>query len=151
MMESFDDSGSAAVGCGIRKKRSNASRRPRLDSNVLLQSNSLLPPSTQPISNESYDTNQCNEDKAVLCDGLGSENKLKRLKLKFGGVTHTIHSNSVADKSSSCFTDFTSQEKLLLQVLCTNFFTYNLLINPSFFFETMSNVHYCDGWSLKIP
>ncbi|KAL5541959.1 hypothetical protein UlMin_009669 [Ulmus minor] len=114
-MESFDDSGSAAVVCGIRKKRSNASRRPRLDSNVLLQSNNLLPPSTQPLSNESYDTNQSNEDKAVLCDGLGSENKLKRLKLKFGGVTHTIHSNSVADKSSSCFTDFTSQEKSLLQ------------------------------------
>ncbi|KAF3456346.1 hypothetical protein FNV43_RR00996 [Rhamnella rubrinervis] len=116
-MESVD-------GCGIRKKRSNPSRRPRLDSHTLLQSYYIVPP-TQPFSNVIPDKNHYNRDKVVVSDGLGSENKLKKLKLKVGGVTHTIHTKSTSDfvsdggssirKSPGCFSAFTHQEKSHLQ------------------------------------
>lgn len=129
-MESSDGSGLAVVGCGIKRKRSKASRKPRLDSRTLLESSNLLPLSTELYSNGDNDKNQNNGDRIVVSAGLGSENKLKKLKLKVGGVTHTIHTKSTADfayvgntvnrKSSSSLNGYTPQEKLLLQVTCSD-------------------------------
>ncbi|KAH7513467.1 hypothetical protein FEM48_Zijuj12G0203000 [Ziziphus jujuba var. spinosa] len=124
-MESFGGSGYDVGSFGVRKKRSNASRRPRLDSHTLLQSYNLLPSSTQPLNNGSHDKNYYKRDTFVVSNGLGSENKLKKLKLKVGGVTHTIHTRSGADfsggcsssiqKSSSCDYGFTPNEKSQIQ------------------------------------
>lgn len=126
-MESFVGSGYAVGGCGVRKKRSNPSRRPRLDSHTLLQSYCIVPSSTtQHFSNGSHVKNHYNRDTVVVSDGLGSENKLKKLKLKVGGITHTIHTKSAAEfvsdggssirSSSGCSSAFTRQEKSHLQV-----------------------------------
>lgn len=127
-MESFDGSGVAVVGSGVKKKRTNASRRPRLDSHKLLESINLLPLSTVLYSNGDNDKNQSNGGRVAGSDGLGSVSKPKKLKLKVGGVTHTIHTKSTADfaysggnvtrNSSGSLAAFTSQEKPLLQVTC---------------------------------
>lgn len=121
-MEISGGSGSDVGSFGVRKRRSNASRRPRLDSHTLLKSYNLLPSSTQPLSNGSHDK----RDNVVVSDGLESENKLKKLKLKVGGVTHTIHTKSRSDFSSgssssiqksSCYVNgFTPNEKSHIQV-----------------------------------
>lgn len=37
---------------------------------------------------------------AVASDGTGSENKLRKVRLKVGGVTRTIHTKSSSDGSS---------------------------------------------------
>ncbi|XP_038694572.1 uncharacterized protein LOC119991909 isoform X2 [Tripterygium wilfordii] len=74
-----------------RKKRSNGSRRPRRDSQSLMQGHNFMPQPTQHLVSG---TNE------VGSDGLGSDNKLKKLKLKLGGVTHTIHAKSAADYAS---------------------------------------------------
>ncbi|XP_062108783.1 uncharacterized protein LOC133819528 [Humulus lupulus] len=121
MMESLDGSELAVM----RKKRSNASRRPRVDSHSLLENLNLWPLSTELYSNGDNDKNQDNGDGVVVSDGLGRGNKLKKLKLKVGGVTHTIHTKSTANfsyggstntrNSSSSVIAFTTQEKRLPQ------------------------------------
>lgn len=57
-------------------------RKPRANSDAIFQSYFGC---SSPVENESV------RDTVVVCDGLGTDNKLKKLKLKFGGVTHTIH------------------------------------------------------------
>lgn len=126
-MESFGGSGFAVGGCGVKKKRSNASRRPRLESHILLPSCNIVPSSTQPFRNAIHDNNHYSRDNVFVSDGLASVNKLKKLKLKVGGVTHTIHTRSTTDfvggggdssieKSSGCISPFTHQEKSYIQV-----------------------------------
>ncbi|XVE82259.1 hypothetical protein DITRI_Ditri15bG0133900 [Diplodiscus trichospermus] len=85
-METFGGYGLAVVGCAIKKKRSIISRRPRF---------------TQQTFTHNYSTaigSSGNEYQAFKngSNGVGSENKLK-LKLKLGGVTRTIQTNSSAD------------------------------------------------------
>ena len=36
-------------------------------------------------------------ESTVVSDGIGSENKLKKVKLKLGGVTRTIHTNAASE------------------------------------------------------
>ncbi|GLU08507.1 hypothetical protein SLE2022_254150 [Rubroshorea leprosula] len=122
-MESFDGAGFAAVGSTARKKRSIASRRPCAVEN--LQSYNFLLSLVQPIGSVS------NEDQHFKngSNGLGSDNKLK-LKLKLGGVTHTIHTKSMAEDAfggvptvakSSHFSGAPQIEKSLLQGKADNF------------------------------
>ncbi|XP_031264475.1 uncharacterized protein LOC116122802 [Pistacia vera] len=92
-MECSSGDGLAVVGCTAKKKRSGISRRPRPDLRSLIHSSTFLQPSTQSI-----DGNQYFKDTMVGSDGLGGENRLK-LKLKFGGVTHTIQTNSTVEHS----------------------------------------------------
>lgn len=95
-MEGFSASGPAAVGCAAKKKRSGTSRRPRPDIQTLSHACAFLPQSKQSISSSSNEGNRNFRDAVFGSDGLGVENKLK-LKLKFGGVTHTIQTNSTLE------------------------------------------------------
>ncbi|KAI8011673.1 hypothetical protein LOK49_LG06G03376 [Camellia lanceoleosa] len=95
-MEGFGGSSEfAATGCTTRKERSNTPRRPRTDSHPIPNSHNILPNVQHIISackknwkdNGGFgDVNAFNRN--------GSENKLKTVKLKLGGVTHTIRTNS---------------------------------------------------------
>ncbi|XP_062150280.1 uncharacterized protein LOC133858842 [Alnus glutinosa] len=122
-MESFGGSKFAGVGCPVRKKRSRVSRRPHPDSQTLLQRFNFFPSSTQLFGSGRHNENKNATDKVVVSDGLGAENKLKKLKLKVGGVTHTIHAKSSKDISgdslvtnfSHCFNGPKHHEKQLLQ------------------------------------
>lgn len=95
-MEGFSASGPAAVGCAAKRKRSDTSRRPRPDIQTLSHAYTFLPQSKQSIGSSSNGGNRNFRDAIVGSDGLGGENKLK-LKLKFGGVTHTIQTNSTSE------------------------------------------------------
>lgn len=85
------------VGCTARKKRSTVSRRPHHDSQAFQQRFNLLPSFAQPFSSGRHKENKNFGDPIIASDNLGTENKLKRLKLKVGGVTHTIHTKSSND------------------------------------------------------
>lgn len=123
-MESFGGSKFAVVGCPVRKKRSRVSRRPHSDSQTFLQKFNFLPSSTQSFGSGRLDENKNLRDTIVVSDGLGAENKLKKLKLKVGGVTHTIHAkssngcsgDSLVTNFSHCFDGPKHHEKQLLQV-----------------------------------
>lgn len=106
-MEGFN-----GVNFTVRKKRSSVSRRPCSDSQKFSQTHTLLPQFTQSLGS-AY--NEEESEAKVGSDGLRSENKLKKLKLKLGGVTHTIHTK-YASESSPCFDISQPQEKFLLQV-----------------------------------
>ncbi|KAL6292991.1 hypothetical protein ACE6H2_001133 [Prunus campanulata] len=118
-MESFVGAGLSPGGCIVRKKRSVVAQKPRLDPPIFSQSSNIFPP----FGN--IDKDQNNKEKVVLFDGLGRGNKLKKLRLKLGGVTHTIHTKYTADfgfgggssvaKSSSSIDAFTPQLKPLPQ------------------------------------
>ncbi|KAI9196968.1 hypothetical protein LWI28_028633 [Acer negundo] len=96
-MECFNGSGFSVGGHTVKKKRSSTSRRPRPDSQTLLNTSSFLPQRSQSIGGNN-DGNQNFRETMVGSDVLGSENKLK-LKLKFGGVTHTIQTNSTVENA----------------------------------------------------
>lgn len=114
LMECFGDSGLATVGCTLRKKRNGVPRRPHSDFRTLLHSFTFLPQSNQCIGSGSNEGNQNVNDTIVGSDGLGSENKLK-VKLKFGGVTHTIQTNSAVEYSPR------HRQKQVLPMLCMIF------------------------------
>ncbi|KAG6726300.1 hypothetical protein I3843_02G062500 [Carya illinoinensis] len=104
-MESFCGFNNADVGSTMRKKRS--SRRPHPDSQALLQRLNLFPSSTQPFCDGRHDENKNSSNTIVVSDGLGTRNKLKKLKLKVGGVTHTIHTKYGSDfRGDSLATNF---------------------------------------------
>ncbi|XP_044498242.1 uncharacterized protein LOC123220226 isoform X2 [Mangifera indica] len=101
----------AGVGCTAKKKRSGMPRRPRPDLRSFIHSCTFLQPTAESIDGGNIDGNQYFKDTMVGSDGLGSESRLK-LKLKFGGVTHTIQTNSSVehpqhrqkqDKDINCF------------------------------------------------
>ncbi|KAJ9187882.1 hypothetical protein P3X46_003296 [Hevea brasiliensis] len=59
---------------------------------------------------------QSSEHSGVILDALVNDNKVKKVKLKVGGVTHTIHANSPTDgassaKNSRCSQTSRSQQK----------------------------------------
>lgn len=117
-MESFGEPKCAVVGCTFRKKRSTVSRRPRPDSQPLADSYNLLPLSSPSlIGSGRSDVNRNLGGSVVVFDGLGSENKPKRLKLKVGGVIRTVHTKSVVDFTKSSWSSDASRppQKLILQ------------------------------------
>lgn len=71
----------------MKRKRSIVSRKPRANCDAIFKRYFGWIPHAE---NESV------RDTVVVSDGLGTNNKLKKLKLKFGGVTHTIHTKSKA-------------------------------------------------------
>ncbi|KAJ8767272.1 hypothetical protein K2173_017316 [Erythroxylum novogranatense] len=79
-----------------KKKRSTASRRPCCNPEKLLQLCSLLSLCTQYFDTRNNEDNLSLRERAAGSDGPKSENRLKKLKLKLGGITHTIHAKSVA-------------------------------------------------------
>ncbi|KAL3531538.1 hypothetical protein ACH5RR_010860 [Cinchona calisaya] len=179
-MEELGGSRSGGLGVTIRKKRSQTSRRPRPETQLLCENHDLSPLSSIPVSDDLskvssdentgdasfrgkiFKLNQCmsrgpplsgdeddypyktvEEDRgygalqnngglaggadygqAVACgnlgmsgNGMGNENKLKKLKLKVGGVTRTIQtksgSNGVSIKIAQSLD--ASRHKLILQ------------------------------------
>lgn len=74
----------------MQRKRSDVPRKPRVNCDAIFQHYfGLL---------SSHALNEKNvKDTVVVSDGLKTENKLKKLKLKFGGVTHTIHTKPSSD------------------------------------------------------
>ena len=116
------------VGCTARKKRSTVSRKPHHDSQAFQQRFNLLPSFAQPFSSGRHNENKNFGDPIIASDNLGTENKLKRLKLKVGGVTHTIHTKSSNDfigdssvtKFSHRFDGHKPHQELLPQVFCVN-------------------------------
>ncbi|XP_058757748.1 uncharacterized protein LOC131631001 [Vicia villosa] len=72
----------------VKKKRSSVRLKPRANCDAIFKRYIGWLPNAE---NESL------RDTVVVSDGLGSNNKLKKLKLKFGGVTHTIHTKSGSD------------------------------------------------------
>lgn len=126
-MENIGRAPFAAAGFTTRKKRSSGSRRPCSETAKFLQTYALLSPSTQ-LSAYGHDEEDCySGERTAGSDGLRSENKLKTLKLKFGGVTHTLHAKSAAEnafsggssisKSSQCFDAYRPRVKLVIQVM----------------------------------
>lgn len=119
-MENLNGTHSAGLGSTIRKKRSIISRRPCSDLQKFLRTSTLLSSSTQFLN-----CGHNEEQVASGSDGLRSEKRLKKLKLKFGGVTHTIHAKPATEyvfnggssltKSYQGFDASRSQEKLLVQ------------------------------------
>ncbi|XP_039001185.1 uncharacterized protein LOC120127339 [Hibiscus syriacus] len=92
VMESFVGSSLAVVSCAMKKKRSGMLRRPRVTLPTFTYNHVLMSSPTSTIGcSGSEEQNFKNGS-----NGFGSESKLK-LKLKLGGVTRTIHTNSTAD------------------------------------------------------
>ncbi|XP_061349169.1 uncharacterized protein LOC133294504 [Gastrolobium bilobum] len=89
-----------AIDSTMKRKRTRVSRRPRANSDTLFQSYfdrlSLVEPFAKQADNENV------RDTMVASDRLGTDNKLKKLKLKFGGVTHTIHAKSKTETGFDC-------------------------------------------------
>lgn len=110
----------------MRKKRSVVSHKPRLDPLTFSERSNFFPPFGNPFGKESLGKSQDSKEKVVHSDGLRSENRPKKLKLKLRGVTHTIQTKYTADsgvggassipKSSCRSDDFIPQPKPLLQV-----------------------------------
>lgn len=96
-METFGGPKFAVVGSTVKKKRSSVSRRPHPDSQAFQQKFYLLPSFAQPSSSGRHNEYKNFGDTIIASDKLGTENKLKRLKLKVGGVTRTIHGKSSND------------------------------------------------------
>ncbi|XP_022741840.1 uncharacterized protein LOC111293324 isoform X2 [Durio zibethinus] len=101
-MESTGGSGLDAVGCAIKKKRSSISRRPRVTQQTFTHNYILISTPTPAIGSGG------NEDQNFKngSNGFGSENKLK-LKLKLGGVTRMIRTQSTADPAFGGVPDLT--------------------------------------------
>ncbi|KDP27926.1 hypothetical protein JCGZ_19006 [Jatropha curcas] len=109
---------------GARRKRSSVSRQPCSDPQKFSQMYTLLPMSTRSSGSG------CNEEDGYFremkvgsdgfkgenrpSDGFKGENRPKKLKLKLGGVTHTIHTKYVSG-SSPCFDIHQPKKKLFLQ------------------------------------
>jgi hypothetical protein len=70
------------VGCTARKKRRTISHRPHHDSQAFQQRFNLLPSFAQPFSSGRHNENKNFGDPIIASDNLGTENKLKRLKLR---------------------------------------------------------------------
>ncbi|GAU37437.1 hypothetical protein TSUD_206730, partial [Trifolium subterraneum] len=81
-----------AIDSFMTRKRSNVSRKPRANIDALFHNYFGLLPNAE---------NENVRDTVVVSDGLGTTNKLKKLKLKFGGVTHTIHTKSKPGNSDA--------------------------------------------------
>lgn len=116
------------TGVSIKKKRSQTSRRPRPEGQSLPDRSpmSSTPVSDDRVSSDEntgdgnsggkmFNLNQCvsrslpvsgaDSGSSVLvsngmCDGAGSESKLKKVKLKVGGVTRTIQTKSSSSGTS---------------------------------------------------
>ncbi|XP_065863803.1 uncharacterized protein [Euphorbia lathyris] len=97
-----------------KKKRSSVSRRPISDSQKFSQSCTFLHQSPQQLDSGCDGGEHNFQATTVYSDGLKSENKLKKLKLKLGGVTHTIHTK-YASESSPIYDVPQPREKLLLE------------------------------------
>lgn len=129
-MEGFGGLGFRNVGGSARKKRSSTSRRPRNEGHPEFHEVSSLsstPPSDNNMNNE--DGKQGDSDEASnmgdfqggnewkpsgpnskgyirsgsfagLSDGFENEKKVKKVKLRVGGVTRTIDAKSLADGAS---------------------------------------------------
>lgn len=111
---------SEGIGVAIKRKRSQTSRRPRPEAQSLPDRSPMsLTPVSDDMSKVSSDENigdgnsggkmfnlnQCvsrslpvSGSNGILsngmCDGAGSENRLKKVKLKVGGVTRTLQTKS---------------------------------------------------------
>ncbi|CAJ2654026.1 hypothetical protein L195_g017588 [Trifolium pratense] len=81
-----------AIDSIMTRKRSNVSRKPRANTDAIFQNYFGLLPHAE---------KENVRDAVVVSDGLGTTNKLKKLKLKFGGVTHTIHTKSKSGNSDA--------------------------------------------------
>ncbi|XP_039071249.1 uncharacterized protein LOC120218363 [Hibiscus syriacus] len=91
-MESFGGPALAVVGSAMKKKRSGMLRRPRVTLPTFTHNHVLMSSPTPTIG---FSGNKDQNFKNGY-NGFGNENKLK-LKLKLGGVTRMIHTNSTAD------------------------------------------------------
>ncbi|KAL6193658.1 hypothetical protein ACLB2K_034742 [Fragaria x ananassa] len=112
-MESLGGCGFSVGGCVVRKKRSVVSHKPRLDPLTFSERSNILLPIVHPIGNESPDKKHNSKEKLLHSDGLQSEKKPKKLKLKLRGVTHTIQTKYTVDSCPS--NDLIPQPKPLLQ------------------------------------
>ncbi|EEF43079.1 uncharacterized protein LOC8258805 [Ricinus communis] len=113
-MDDFDAAWFSGFGFAVRKKRSSISRQPCSDPQKFLQSYAFSPQSTQYLGS-GYNEEECYvNETALYSDGLRSQNKLKKLKLKLGGVTHTIHTK-YASESSQFLNVPQPQEKVVFQ------------------------------------
>ncbi|XP_050372545.1 uncharacterized protein LOC126790373 isoform X2 [Argentina anserina] len=125
-MESFSGCGFSVGGCFVRKKRSVVLHKPRLDPLTFSERSKILLPVVNSFGKESLSKKRDSKDKVLYSDGLQSEKRPKKLKLKLRGVTHTIQSKYAADSivcgdspiptSSSPSDDFTPQLKPLQDV-----------------------------------
>lgn len=91
-MECVRGSESAVFGCAVKKKRSNISRRPRINQQTFTHDYVLMSSPSPAIGSSGHEDQNAKNGS----NGFGSENNLK-LKLKLGGVTRMIHTKSTAD------------------------------------------------------
>ncbi|KAH1200918.1 hypothetical protein GmHk_17G047752 [Glycine max] len=83
----------------MKRKRSTVSHQPRANADTLFQSyfGQLSP--VEPFGKQAENENV--KEKMDASAGLETGNKLKKLKLKFRGVTHTIHAKSKTETGFS--------------------------------------------------
>ena len=87
------------AGPTMKRKRTWVSRRPRANSDALFHCYFGLPSLVETFGK--HDEHENPRNITVASDGLRTASKLKKLKLKFGGVTRTIHTKSKTEHASS--------------------------------------------------
>ena len=113
-MDDFGGAWLSGFSFSVRKKRSTVSRQPCSDPQKFSQIYTFLPQSTRCLVSGSNEEECHVRETSVYSDGR-SENRLKKLKLKLGGVTHTIHTH-YASESSQYSSVHQPPEKVLLQI-----------------------------------
>lgn len=87
-----------AIDSTMKRKRSSISRKPRANYDALFQSFSGWSSHAEPFRKHAENENL--RDTVVASDGLATDYRPTKLKLKFGGVTHTIHAKSKTETGS---------------------------------------------------
>ncbi|TKY54231.1 hypothetical protein E2542_SST18637 [Spatholobus suberectus] len=94
----------------MKRKRSRVSHQPLANADTEFQSYLGWLSLVEPLGKQAEKEN-VKDTMFGASAGLGTDNKPKKLKLKFGGVTHTIHAKSKTEtgyNSDSLITKFSS-------------------------------------------
>lgn len=95
----FGESNEASINGsfqGLTEQRHSGSDSKRCSEGVLAPANWKI----RDTHTSGMISGTCDSGPEAVVDGLGNENKLKKVKLKVGGVTHTIHAKSTSDGAS---------------------------------------------------
>ncbi|KAK9665124.1 hypothetical protein RND81_14G092100 [Saponaria officinalis] len=93
-MELLNESATSSCFSAARRKRSDSRRRPRLDPKPLILYQKAFTSPISPMDDGRHGYINSYSPKVVEPEHPGNERKFKKLKLKLGGVTRTLHTKS---------------------------------------------------------
>ncbi|KAL9237470.1 hypothetical protein vseg_012013 [Gypsophila vaccaria] len=99
-MEPLTESAMSSCFSAARRKRSDSRRRPRLDPKPVIYFQNAFTLPISPINEGGCGNANMYSSKVLEPEHPGNERKLKKLRLKLGGVTRTLHTKSSADITS---------------------------------------------------